>query len=123
MTMPRNKDLKRLVRARMQKTGEAYTAALSHIDKKPRTIDYAAVAGMSDEKVKGKTGCNWEKWVYALDRRGAQEMSHREIAALVSEKYKVTDWWSQMVTVGYERIKGLRARGQRRDNGFRLSTA
>ena len=30
-TMPRNKDLKRLVRARMSKTGESYTAARSQI--------------------------------------------------------------------------------------------
>ena len=29
--MPRNKDLKRLVRARMSKTGESYTAARSQI--------------------------------------------------------------------------------------------
>jgi hypothetical protein len=142
MTMPRNKDLKRLVRARMKKTGEAYTAALARINKKsrktttykatrasaPRTarssaakIDYGAVAGMSDEKVKAKTGCTWERWVYALDRHKADKMSHGEIATLVSEKYKVTDWWSQMVTVGYERIKGLRARGQRLDGTYEAS--
>jgi hypothetical protein len=139
MTMPRNKDLKRLVRARMKKTGEAYTAALARINKKPRKgttykatrasaprtsrsrsakIDYAALAGMSDEKVKAKTGCTWERWVGALDWHKADKMSHREIATLVSEKYKVTDWWSQMVTVGYERIKGLRARGQRLDGTY-----
>ena len=35
--MPRNKDLKRLVRARMQKTGEAYTAARAQIVAKPRS--------------------------------------------------------------------------------------
>lgn len=141
--MPRNKDLKRLVRARMGKTGEAYTAALAHIDStpraKPRTnsngespspativsaiepIDYAGVAGMSDEKIKEKTGCTWERWVYALDRRGAAEMSHGEIARIVNEKYKVDGWWSQSVTVGYERIKGLRARGQRRDGSYEAS--
>jgi hypothetical protein len=34
MTMPRQKDLKRLVRARMRKTGEAYTAARAQILKK-----------------------------------------------------------------------------------------
>jgi hypothetical protein len=138
MTMPRNKDLKRLVRARMHKTGEAYTAALSHIIKKPKaatapkaaatsrsaslpaakSMDYAAVAGMSDEKLKAKTGCTWERWVYALDRKGAEKMSHGEIAKLVNEKYKVPGWWSQTVTVGYERIKGLRARGQRRDGTY-----
>jgi hypothetical protein len=140
LTMPRNKDLKRLVRARMRKTGEAYTAALAHINKKPKTatvsrvaapratansapksVDYAAVAGMSDEKLKAKTGCTWERWVYALDRRGAEQMSHRDIVALVNTKYKVAPWWSQTVTVGYERIKGLRARGQRRDGTYEAS--
>ena len=88
--MPQNKDLKRLVRARMRKTGEAYTAARAHIIKKPKTkpvsrtvrartdkIDYAALAGTSDATIKAKTGCNWERWVGALDYRGAKEMSHR----------------------------------------------
>src|SRR5215218_2944556 len=35
-TMPRQKDLKRLVRARTQKTGEAYTAARAQIVRKQR---------------------------------------------------------------------------------------
>jgi hypothetical protein len=137
--MPVNKDLKRLVRARMKKTGEAYTTARAHITTKSRKLpaskaaasatrvaaaaaikptDYAAVAGISDETIKAKTGCTWERWVYALDRRGAEQMSHGEVAALVNEKYKVDGWWSQMVTVGYERIKGLRARGQRLDGTY-----
>ena len=137
--MPLNKDLKRLVRARMTKTGEAYTAALSHIRKRktitasktvrasltratPRSstkpLDYAALAGTSDAAIKAKTGCTWERWVRALDYHGAKEMSHRDIAALVSKKYKIDGWWSQTVTVGYERIKGLRARGQRRDGTY-----
>lgn len=47
-------------------------------------MDYAAVAGMSDEKIKAKTGCTWERWVYALDRRGAEKMPHRDIVALVN---------------------------------------
>ena len=34
------------------------------------------------------------------------------------EKYKIPGWWAQTVTVGYERIKGLRAVGQRRDGSF-----
>ncbi len=141
--MPRNKDLKRLVRARMRKTGEAYTAARAHIIMKPKAatvskavtasaprakpasgvklMDYAAVAGTSDVTLKAKTGCTWERWVYALDRKGAEQMSHRDIAALVNEKYKVDGWWSQTVTVGYERIKGLRARGQRRDGTYEAS--
>ena len=129
--MPINKDLKRLVRARMRKTGEAYTTARAHLLKKPRAktvsktglaaakkVDYAALAGTSDATIKAKTGCTWERWVRALDYHGAKEMSHRDIAALVNKKYKIDGWWSQSVTVGYERIKGLRARGQRRDGTY-----
>jgi hypothetical protein len=141
--MPQQKDLKRLVRARMRKTGEAYTTARAQIIKKTRTKtaattvtsvarksstaskmpagDYARIAGMSDEKIKEKTGCGWERWVRTLDHHGAAEMSHREIADLVSKKYKVGDWWTQSVAVGYERIKGLRARGQRRDGSYEVS--
>lgn len=135
--MPSHKDLKRLVRARMRKTGEAYTAARAQIVKKTQRRspnatpaarpvaaaagDFASLAGMSDAAVKQHTGCTWKRWVHALDHHGAAEMPHRDIVTLVSAKYKVPDWWSQMVTVGYERIKGLRARGQRRDGTYEAS--
>jgi hypothetical protein len=125
--MPTNKDFKRLVRARMQKTGESYTAARAQLLLKqspsssppaPTALDYATLAGIGDAAVKAKTGCGWERWVKALDRVAAHTWPHRRIAEYVHEKYKVTGWWAQMVTVGYERIKGLRAIGQRRDGGF-----
>ena len=123
--MPTNKDFKRLVRARMQKTSESYTSARVHLLKKPplsiATPDYAKLAGMSDAAVKAKTGCNWERWVWALDRVKAYEWPHRQIADYVHEKYQVPGWWTQTVTVGYERIKGLRAIGQRRGGGFEAS--
>jgi hypothetical protein len=61
------------------------------------------------------------RWVRALDHVGAHEWSHRSIAEHVSEKYKVSGWWSQMVTVGYERIKGLRAIGQRLSGKYEAS--
>ncbi|HEX2451223.1 MAG TPA: hypothetical protein VHJ69_08780 [Gemmatimonadales bacterium] len=131
--MPADKDFKRVVRARMQKTGEAYTTARAQLLQKPSprstssappaepAPDFAKLAGMSDATIQTKTGCTWERWVYALDRAGAHEWSHREIADYVHEKYKVPGWWTQTVTVGYERIKGLRAIGQRRGGGFEAS--
>jgi hypothetical protein len=144
MTMTEHKDLKRRVRARMRKTGEAYTTARAQLMKKPKPragtdastrtstatparialsspspSEYAAIAGMSDEKLKEKTGCTWERWVRALDHYHADEMSHAEIAKLIRTKYKKTpSWWTQMVAVGYERIRGLRARGQQRDGSY-----
>ena len=142
--MPRQKDLKRLVRARMEKTGEAYTAARAQVLRKPRTAkrtgsaaaadapasatvthpepkDYAAIAGMSDAAIKEKTGCDWALWVHALDTARAYELSHREIAKLVKEKWDTPSWWTQMVAVGYERIKGLRERGQQRSGEFTMN--
>jgi hypothetical protein len=126
--MPREKDLKRLIRTRMQKTGEAYTAARANILRKPRrktsskpALNYAELAGTSDATIKEKTGCTWERWVKALDHHGAAKMPHRDIARLVNTTYKIDGWWSQTVTVGYERIKGLRVKGQRRDGGFEVN--
>ena len=76
---------------------------------------------MSDDVIKAKTGCTWAKWVKSLDYHGAEKMAHRDIANIISEKYKVADWWTQMVAVGYERIKGLRVAGQRRDGTYEAS--
>ena len=136
MTMTQNKDLKRLVRARMKKTGEAYTTARAQITRKAKgktaapsasvslptpkanAKDYAELAGFSDAVMKEKTGCAWEKWVKSLDHYGAGSMSHTDIARMVHEKWKVDGWWAQCVTTGYERIKGLRAIGQRRDGSY-----
>lgn len=157
--MTRNKDFKRLVRDRMRKTGEAYTAARAQLLRKqpaatrartaarvakgstpriaapsttPASVpstqvsalkptEFAAVAGMSDAALKAKTGCDWQKWVKALDHHGAAELSHAEIAALIRQKYKTKPWWTQMVAVGYERIRGLRGRGQQRDGTFQAT--
>ena len=125
--MPANKDFKRLVRGRMQKTGESYTAARAHLRKhkadaafrrSDAPVDYAQLAGKSDALLKERTGCTWERWVKALDRVKANTWPHRDIATHVREKYKIPGWWAQTVTVGYERIKGLRAVGQRRGGLF-----
>jgi len=152
--MPTNKDLKRLVRSRMQKTGESYTTARTHITRKKKTRSSpaprpsaaaaaptalprvasggaaagpraatarparAALAGMSDAAVRAKTGKTWSEWVTALDAIGAASMPHREIASRLHRDHGVPGWWSQMVAVGYERIRGLREVGQRRGGTY-----
>jgi len=113
--MPAQKDLKRVVRTRMEKTGESYTAARRQVLNKK--IDHAALAGMADEKVKDKTGRDWSEWTRTLDAFGAKEKPHRDIAEYV-HSIGVPDWWAQTVTVGYERIRGLRAIGQRRGGSW-----
>jgi hypothetical protein len=135
--MPRNKDLKRVVRTRMQKTGESYTSARAHVLKKTArrastkasangraataAPDYAAIAGMSDKAVATKTGHHWEHWVRYLDRAGADTLSHKEIAKFLRDKTEVSGWWAQMITVAYERIKGLREKGQSCRGDYQMS--
>ncbi len=128
--MTTNRDFKRLVRARMRKTGESYTSARSRLMRAPAAsaataptastapADYARLAGISDAKLQANTACTWERWVLALDRVKAHTWSHGDIAAYVRKKYKVPMWWTQAVTVGYERIKGIRAIGQQRDGTY-----
>ena len=84
----------------------------------PAAQDYEKLAGRGDAILKEKTGRSWERWVQVLDRAQAYTWTHREIATWLREQHGVTGWWAQSVTVGYERIKGLRALGQRRDGSF-----
>lgn len=128
--MPKNKDLKRLARSRMKKTGESYTTARAQLLRKKTAAHsdaavgpqrYAALAGMSDDAVRAKTGKTWAQWVRTLDLVGAVHMPHRDIARHLRDQHALSPWWSQTVTVGYERIRGLRDVGQRRDGDYEVS--
>jgi hypothetical protein len=132
--MPTQKDLKRLVRARMEKTGERYTAARAQLLRKgaparpttptapaPSSKAMATLAGMSDVSLTKKTGRTWKEWVSVLDREGAAKLPHPEIARRMREEHGLPSWWAQTVTVGYERIRGLREKGQRRDGSYEVT--
>ncbi|MCM2256019.1 MAG: hypothetical protein NDJ94_10145 [Vicinamibacteria bacterium] len=88
---------------------------------RPKKTDYAALSGIADDTLEARTGSRWEKWVKALDHRGAAELPHRAIVDIVRAEFGVGDWWAQSVTVGYERIKGLREIGQRRAGSYEAS--
>ncbi len=116
--MPKNKDLKRVIRTRMQKTGESYTAARANVVRKRLPADLAKIAGISDKAVHEKTGRTWTQWVRLLDRASATSMPHKDIAKLLREQHDTPAWWAQSVTVGYERIRGLRDVGQHRGGSY-----
>jgi hypothetical protein len=65
-------------------------------------------AGIGDEAVLKATGKTWSQWGKLLDADGCKKMAHKEIAEIVHVKHGVKPWWSQMVTVGYEQMRGLR---------------
>src|SRR5438132_12790308 len=72
---------------------------------------------VSDDAVRKATGKSWQEWFRLLDKHGAKKLAHRDIAKLVNAKYLDSSWWSQMVTVMYERARGLREVHQTAD-GF-----
>jgi hypothetical protein len=116
--MTRQKTFKRRVRARMEKTGESYTAARRMLiaagERPPETeVDWEPVA--SEEAVREATGRGWDQWLSVLDEWGAAQRSHTEIARWLRTELEVPGWWSQTITVSYERARGLRAPGQRPD--------
>ena len=80
------------------------------------------MAGMSDEAVKAATGRDWAEWRSWLDASGAADKPHKQIASELHAA-GVPGWWAQMVTVGYERLIGRRAVGQRCDGAYSASAS
>ncbi|MCI0451331.1 MAG: hypothetical protein L0Z51_02940 [Candidatus Latescibacteria bacterium] len=124
--MPKQKDLKRLVRSRMQKTGESYTTARVHLTRTKKApaktaAEFETLAGIKDATILAKSGKAWAEWVRILDAIDGANLPHRDIASFVHDEHGVDGWWSQSVTVGYERIKGLREIGQRRSGAYEAS--
>jgi hypothetical protein len=123
--MTRQKSFKRLVRARMEKTGESYTAARAVLlaAEEPKATEKPALA-TSDEAIRRRTGRGWEEWFDLLDEWGAAERPHREIARWVAEQQGVEPlaWNAQAVAGSYERARGLRAVGEHPD-GFTITAS
>jgi hypothetical protein len=80
------------------------------------TVDTAA--GISSEAVRAKTGKGWAEWFKLLDKAGAVEMNHTQIAAHLHDELGCPPWWSQMIAVGYEQERGLRVKFQKCDGDF-----
>jgi uncharacterized protein YndB with AHSA1/START domain len=121
----RQKSFKRLVRARMEKTGESYTAARASLlaAEEPKTTEQPRLA-TSDEAIRRRTGRGWEEWFDLLDDWGAAERSHREIARWVADQQGIEPlaWNAQAVAGSYELARGLRAVGEHPD-GFTVTAS
>ena len=121
--MTRQKSFKRLVRSRMEKTGESYTAARAALldAGEPKATEGPALS-MSDEAIRRRTGRGWEEWFDLLDDWGAAERPHREISRWVADQLGIGPlvWEAQAVTSSYERARGLRAVGET-EQGFAVS--
>jgi uncharacterized protein DUF4287 len=123
--MTRQKTFKRRVRERMAKTGESYTAArrmLIAAGDRPDGVTPEFEPPVADERVTEATGRGWQAWFELLDEWGAARRTHTEIARWLREQHGVDGWYSQSITVGYERARGLRAPGEH-DHGFAVNAS
>jgi len=127
--MPIQKTFKGRVRARMAKSGEAYTAARAQLLKKAdaralataqRTSAIDVELPASDEAIQRGTGRNWREWFDLLDAWRAESKRHSEIARWLREEHEIDGWYAQSVTVGYERARGMRAKHEL-SGGFSVS--
>jgi uncharacterized protein YndB with AHSA1/START domain len=64
------------------------------------------------------TGRHWDEWVHLLNKHGAKNLDHKEIVSLLKKKYKLTPWWQQGVTTGYEMALGKKIEGHSESGGF-----
>ena len=121
--MTRQRSFKRLVRARMEKTGERYAAARASLlaAQEPKATGAPALT-VSDEVIRRRTGRGWEEWFDLLDDWGAIARPHREIARWLASEQGIDGWSAQSVTVSYERARGLRAVGEHAD-GFAVTAS
>lgn len=69
-------------------------------------------------KFKDATGRDFSEWLAYLSKIKAEALSHKEIAAHLTERAGVDGWWAQSITVAYEQHSGRRHPGQRKDGTF-----
>ena len=119
--MTQQRSFKRLVRTRMEKTGESYTAARAMLLAAAEPTPWLAT---SDEAIRERTGRGWEEWFDLLDSWGALGMKHRDIARRVAAELEIDPlaWNAQAITASYERTRGLRVAGQK-DDGFSITAS
>jgi hypothetical protein len=113
-----HKSFKRLVRARMAKTGEGYAAAraqlLAGAQPNPDQVGIPELS-CSDARIRERTGMGWEEWFELLDSWDAEHLPHTQIARRVAELrgIPILGWDAQAVATSFERSRGMRAIGER----------
>jgi hypothetical protein len=134
--MTRAAALKKVIRARVAKTGERYTTARRHVlnELQQRSSPPAITSpttlrptpaisrgSVSDTTSREKTGHGLTHWFDVLDRFGAVEKGHTAAARHLHDSHGVPGWYAQGITVAYERARGVRALNQRGDGAYEVS--
>ena len=81
--------------------------ALAKASKRIKAVGKRA-AEVGDAAVRKATGKPMRHWFALLDRAGGKAMDHGAIVTILGKARGVSGWWQQMITVAYERARGLR---------------
>ncbi|MFM9877222.1 MAG: hypothetical protein ACKVOG_05145 [Rhodoglobus sp.] len=122
--MTKHETFKRRIRERMLKTGERYGAARrALLTPLPGVAASGWIAApmQATEAIVANTGRDWDDWVSRIDAGPGRDAGHTAIATWLRDDQGVDGWWAQAVTVGFERITGLRLPGQMPDGTFTVS--
>ncbi len=137
--------LKTVIRARAVKTGESYTAARRQVlAAKPRAVAAPAESKtqvprqaeigapvrdprvprgeLSDRTARKSTGHGLEHWFAVLDEFGKTH-GHTKAAEYLYSEHKIQGWHAQMITVTWERRRGLRQENQSCTGTFQVSVS
>lgn len=139
--------LKSVIRARARKTGESYTTARRQVvaARPPRTAAVptpgletkatALVQGappvrdprvprgeLSNRTAIKSTGHDLDYWFKVLDEFGKAN-GHTKAAEFLYSEHKVQAWHAQMITVTWERARGLRQENQSCTGTFQVSVS
>ena len=135
--MTQDKKLKQQIRERAKRTGESYaTARRLTLAKRARakakpmsdgavaaTQASGATGSVSDAKCIERTGHGLKHWYGVLDAFDAATVGHTASARHLRDDHKVSPWYSQGITVAYERERGLRAVNQNCQGHFEVSVS
>lgn len=83
----------------------------------PHMLEIEKIGRVSSASVLKCTGKTWAQWIAVLEKAGARGLEHKEIAALLKKRFKLSAWWQQGVATGYEmhigkKIEGRNAKGE-----------
>src|SRR5262245_45403402 len=90
------------------------TLAMAKVAQSKRSV------AVGDAAVQARTGKTGAEWFALLDKAGADQWPHKQIAAYLYDDLGCPGWWNQMVAVGYEQERGLREKHERPE-GYQVS--
>lgn len=76
------------------------------------TASHEKIGKVSSKSVLKHTGKNWSQWIDILNKAGAKNWTHKEIVEFLRTRYKISIWWQQSVTNGYETSLGKKVEGR-----------